>query len=205
METLGKRLRILRKDKSQLEFATLIGVDRTTLSSWENDRREPDLNMLSYIANMFDVSIDWLAGNKPLPPIIPIANSTDHLNILKEFSADFAIRLPDNNLAFAGLTANDIAIFKSSNTASNNQITAFRMNSTIKVCLYTTDDSIEVIGTLIAVIKQPSILTQHQITSLKNYHNPKWRELIDFLTAHDITPENVKLLVNSALTIKTKT
>ena len=60
--SLGARLKYLRGDISQTELAKLLKVDRSTIASWEINRREPDLAMLAQIADMFNVSIDWLAG-----------------------------------------------------------------------------------------------------------------------------------------------
>lgn len=62
MEALGDRIKLIRGSRSQEDFAKLIGVDRTTLASWEIDRREPGLDTLSKIADLAAVSLDWLIG-----------------------------------------------------------------------------------------------------------------------------------------------
>jgi transcriptional regulator with XRE-family HTH domain len=68
MDGLGSRIRIARAERTQEELAAILNVDRTTLGSWEIDRREPDLEHLVEIANIADVSIDWLAGWDCTPP-----------------------------------------------------------------------------------------------------------------------------------------
>ena len=66
MTTLGKRIREIRDERNQSEFAQLLGVDRTTLGSWENDRHEPSLEILIHIARIGKVSLDWLCCNDTL-------------------------------------------------------------------------------------------------------------------------------------------
>lgn len=54
-----KELRI-KKDCSQAKLADILGVTQATLSGWELDKWQPDIEMLCKIANFFDVSIDYL-------------------------------------------------------------------------------------------------------------------------------------------------
>ncbi|MEG6584819.1 helix-turn-helix domain-containing protein [Dendrosporobacter sp. 1207_IL3150] len=65
METLGDKIKQLRNDLTQEELASLLKVDRSTLASWEVNRREPDIATLCRIASMFNVSVDWLVGHSP--------------------------------------------------------------------------------------------------------------------------------------------
>ncbi len=62
METLGEKLKLLRNKLTQEELAALLQVERSTLASWEVNRREPDIATLCRIASFFQVSIDWLIG-----------------------------------------------------------------------------------------------------------------------------------------------
>ncbi|MDR3562111.1 MAG: helix-turn-helix transcriptional regulator [Negativicutes bacterium] len=62
MAELGDRIKEARGSLTQKEFAAKIGVDNTTVASWEIGRREPDLDSLIKIAEMSGVSLDWLAG-----------------------------------------------------------------------------------------------------------------------------------------------
>lgn len=60
--TLGDRIKQLRSELTQEALATILQVDRSTLASWEINRREPDIATLRRIASYFKVSIDWLVG-----------------------------------------------------------------------------------------------------------------------------------------------
>ena len=65
METLGVRIKQLRNKLTQEELAAILQVDRSTLASWEVNRREPDIATLCRIAAFFKVSVDWLVGYQP--------------------------------------------------------------------------------------------------------------------------------------------
>lgn len=62
MVTLGDRIKQLRSELTQEALATILQVDRSTLASWEINRREPDIATLRHIASYFKVSVDWLVG-----------------------------------------------------------------------------------------------------------------------------------------------
>ena len=58
METVGERIKSLRKanDMTQKEFSELIGVSRSTLAGYETGKIEPSLNVISRMANQFEIS-----------------------------------------------------------------------------------------------------------------------------------------------------
>ena len=56
------RLRELRGDLSQEDFAHKIGTKQTTLSNWERGFREPNFSGLALISTSCEVSADWLLG-----------------------------------------------------------------------------------------------------------------------------------------------
>lgn len=62
MEGLGNKIKEIRGSLTQREFAAKLGVDKSTLASWEIDRREPDLETLVQLADFGNVSLDWLAN-----------------------------------------------------------------------------------------------------------------------------------------------
>lgn len=66
METLGQKIKRLRKNKnlSQVAVADAIGITRPFLTGIETGREAPGRNTLIAIANFFDVSIDWLTNNQ---------------------------------------------------------------------------------------------------------------------------------------------
>jgi len=64
MDGLGCRIKQARGVRSQEDFASFLGFDRSTIASWEVDRREPSLEHLIKIADLSQVSLDWLAGRE---------------------------------------------------------------------------------------------------------------------------------------------
>jgi len=69
MDGLGSRIKLARGTRSQEDFAKMVGVDRTTLASWEIDRREPGLDNMAKIADLAAVSFDWLVGRDKAPTV----------------------------------------------------------------------------------------------------------------------------------------
>lgn len=61
---LAPRLRQLRLDKHlrQEQVAALIGIDKSTVSAYENDLRQPSCEILVRFANLYRVSVDFLLG-----------------------------------------------------------------------------------------------------------------------------------------------
>ena len=51
-----------KKRMSQQKLALELNVSQSTVSFYETGDRQPDLEMLKQIANLFDVSIDYLVG-----------------------------------------------------------------------------------------------------------------------------------------------
>ncbi len=60
----GNRLTELRKQRNltQNDMAKLLGVARTTYSSYEQGRRTPDVEIQNKIADYFGVTLDYLHG-----------------------------------------------------------------------------------------------------------------------------------------------
>jgi len=59
---LGEKIKLLRKEKdwSQGELAEKIGSDARQISRYENDKITPSVEAIVKIAQVFDVSIDYL-------------------------------------------------------------------------------------------------------------------------------------------------
>ncbi|MBO2943809.1 helix-turn-helix transcriptional regulator [Paenibacillus sp. F411] len=60
----GERIAALREQRgwTQEELATSIGITRAALSHYEKNRRKPDFETLTGLADRFNVSIDYLIG-----------------------------------------------------------------------------------------------------------------------------------------------
>ena len=58
-----KRLR-LEKGLTQVQLAEVLGVSQSTIASWENGKRRPDLEFLPTIAHFYGVSVSELYGSE---------------------------------------------------------------------------------------------------------------------------------------------
>lgn len=61
---LGETLKKLRMENHlrQEQVARLVGVDRSSVSLWENDQRQPSYGTLVRLANLYGVTTDYLLG-----------------------------------------------------------------------------------------------------------------------------------------------
>ena len=61
---IGQRIRDLRKQKrmSQTELAKSAGVSQTTVTAWENNKAEPSSSAIAQLADIFNVTTDYLLG-----------------------------------------------------------------------------------------------------------------------------------------------
>ena len=57
---LSENIRNLRKNISQVDLASSLGVTKQCVSNWENDNILPSIEMLVKIAKFFNVSTDYL-------------------------------------------------------------------------------------------------------------------------------------------------
>ena len=66
MTIFSKRLKKLRKNKGlkQQELAEILGIKRNTYSDWENGKTEPSFENLLKLADLLEVSLDWLFGRE---------------------------------------------------------------------------------------------------------------------------------------------
>jgi len=71
MSKFAERLKELRERRglSQYKLAELLGVSPSTVAAWEVGRNEPSYDMLRKIADVFEVSVDYLLGktDEPIP------------------------------------------------------------------------------------------------------------------------------------------
>ena len=66
MTIFSERIKRLRKNKGlkQQELAEILGIKRNTYSDWENGKTEPSFENLIKLADLLEVSIDWLFGRE---------------------------------------------------------------------------------------------------------------------------------------------
>ncbi|ABS33754.1 helix-turn-helix transcriptional regulator [Clostridium botulinum] len=60
----GDRLKELREEKqlTQEELGKFLNVSRQAISSYESEETEPSINNLIKLANIFNISLDYLLG-----------------------------------------------------------------------------------------------------------------------------------------------
>lgn len=66
MAGLGARLKWARekKDLKQTQVKDRTGINNKTLSGYENEVSEPDVETLKTLATLYEVSLDWLMGKE---------------------------------------------------------------------------------------------------------------------------------------------
>lgn len=71
IDILAKRLRQCRIDKklSQIQVATYCNITEKAYQNYELMRREPKLEILLRIADLFDVSLDYLVGRTDIKQV----------------------------------------------------------------------------------------------------------------------------------------
>lgn len=64
MKRYGERIAFLREQQrmTQADFAAALGISRAALSHYETNRREPDYETMTKIADHFRVTTDYLLG-----------------------------------------------------------------------------------------------------------------------------------------------
>lgn len=85
-------LKRLRKERglTQVELAEKLNLSQSTIASWENGKRRPDLDLLPIIADFFGVSVDEIYGQEPHEQPPPPA--------LDDALVDLLVNLPPNQV-----------------------------------------------------------------------------------------------------------
>lgn len=85
MVLLGKKIKELRTQSkfTQSELANLLGVTKSSVASYENDSRQPSFSVLIKIAQIFNVSTDYLLLNKPEKNISIASLNEEQTEIIK--------------------------------------------------------------------------------------------------------------------------
>ena len=73
-QVFGKRLRELRKENGYTieQFADMVGISKSTLGYYENDKRMPDIEILARIARITNPITDTAAAC----PLFPSVNDS---------------------------------------------------------------------------------------------------------------------------------
>ena len=92
-EEHGARLQQARDHAgmTQQEVEQRLGYTTRSVTRWENAKSSPDFGAIQRLADLFGVSLDWLAGRTPFRPVF----KPDHVLVN---SSDTAVR--DNRISF---------------------------------------------------------------------------------------------------------
>ena len=88
---LGARIRELRKEfgLSQVDLAQRMEVTKQTISNWENENIQPSIDMLVGLANVFNVTTDYLLGLDDVPRLsiegLPLSFAAHLAQIIDDF------------------------------------------------------------------------------------------------------------------------
>ena len=96
METIGDRIKKKRKEAkmTQLELANKLSVTDRAVSKWEQNEGNPDISILPKIAEIFNVTLDYLmTGSEPKKEIIIMSKlelcaKSDDPTMIKSLTSD---------------------------------------------------------------------------------------------------------------------
>ncbi len=60
MKTLGERIRFIRGEESQTEFAERVGIAKGSIGGYKNGRNAPSADVILKICLSYDISSEWL-------------------------------------------------------------------------------------------------------------------------------------------------
>jgi transcriptional regulator with XRE-family HTH domain len=100
--SIGEVLIRLRSEKgmSQYDVADKLGIQRSRYNAWENERAEPKLEMITILADFFNVTPDYLLQYKRKSDIPSWATSKDKRDFKKMLEED-------SDLMFDGIPIDD--------------------------------------------------------------------------------------------------
>jgi transcriptional regulator with XRE-family HTH domain len=97
LSNLGSRLKKARENKrlTQHQVATMLGVSNGAISGYERNYRDPDSEMLKKMADLYDVSIDWLYDRDEKESAYTLPEDVI-MNVIKQAEAEFKVSLRDD-------------------------------------------------------------------------------------------------------------
>lgn len=85
MNTIGQRIKSLRLKYNMTgnELGDRLNVTRNAVSQWETDKRIPTSHMLSELAKLFNVSMDYIISGTTSTAFTPTLSERDERDIQK--------------------------------------------------------------------------------------------------------------------------
>lgn len=122
----AKRLKELREQLniSQTQLANDLNLSRSTISSYELNKRQPDFEILEQLADYFNVSIDYLLGRSNLKTFKEYIADTDFKVLLEKLkdanseTRNITVHIIDNLFLtlFNALSDNELELLEILNT-----------------------------------------------------------------------------------------
>lgn len=182
------RIKELRKAKklTSKELAARLGVAESTMSLYENGKREPDFNTLGRIADILDTDLDYLLGMSDTPrpsksrripifgsvaagvPIDAITDIEDYEEISEDMAKDgeyAALRIKGNSME-PMLLQGDTVIVRVQNTIESGEIAVVLVGGDEATCkkVQKTPDGVMLIS--INPTYEPMFFTNEMIDSM---------------------------------------
>jgi len=97
LSNLGARLKKARENKrlTQHQVAQILGVSHGAISGYERNYRDPDSEMLNKMADLYEVSIDWLYDRDEKESEYTLPDDII-LKVIREAEAEFKVDLRDD-------------------------------------------------------------------------------------------------------------
>ena len=140
--SIGKTIAELRKAKgwTQVELAERLNISDKAVSKWESEAGYPEITMFPQLANLFEVSIDYLmTGKKVQPEIITMSKAelcakNDDITLLKEI--DFSQKDESNKCLIDYIQQYEsLKVFSALCTTDDRAKGSFDLLTFLKFCL----------------------------------------------------------------------
>ncbi|WP_091016072.1 helix-turn-helix domain-containing protein [Paenibacillus amylolyticus] len=97
MSDLGSKLKKARENKrlTQQEVANKLGVSNGAISGYERGYRDPDTDTLKSLADLYEVSLDWLKGRDEKEGEYTLPEEVI-LKVIREAEVEYKVNLRDD-------------------------------------------------------------------------------------------------------------
>lgn len=97
MSDLGSRLKKARENKrlTQQQVAKILGVSNGAISGYERNYRDPDSEMMKKMADLYEVSLDWLYDRSEKESEYTLPEDVI-LKVIEEAESQFNVSLRDD-------------------------------------------------------------------------------------------------------------
>jgi len=193
MESLGNKIQKYRikSNLSQSKLGELLSVSDKTISSWENDRTIPDLDLLFKMANIFNISFYLLALDE-------YSNSNNlELEVklkVSEWESDRILNLIKKDSIYLGKEKHSAIYYESKLRKFNKEYLRIRKENNVYVLNYkkTTDKNLcEEYETIVDNATNLALILEHIDLQIKGEIN-KTREKYLYKNKYEVSFDEVE-------------